>query len=327
MYATFFFYQVSFGRREEPNWDRLIPDISFHLFGLLVISYLNYFVFLPRLFRNQDLGGYLLRFLPVLAVLSYLFLLGKQAILRPFLGPDSWAESPRFAVSVVVSTVFISIFVGMLRFVEDYFRREAERRELENTQLSSELRFLKAQVNPHFLFNTLNNLYYLVVNQSGHAPDVVAKLSGMMRYMLHESNHPTVPLAREVEYLESYLDLERLRLDDAVPIAFDVTGSVEGVRIVPLVLITFVENAFKHGIGGGGAESWVTIRLSVRAGHVQFRVSNARVAANQKTVREASGIGLANVRRRLELAYPERHTLTVTEGEREYTVDLQIDLP
>ncbi|MBB4079338.1 sensor histidine kinase YesM [Lewinella aquimaris] len=324
MYASFFYYQIAFGRKEEPEWSRVLPDFSFHILGLLTISYLNYFVFLPRLLQTQDLGRYLLRFLPVFAVLSYLFLLGKRAILLPFLGRDSWAYSTRFAVSVIITSLFIVVFVGLLRFVEHYFLLEAERKEMENRQLTSELRFLRAQVNPHFLFNTLNNVYYLAVNQSPQTADVIAKLSGMMRYMLHESNHATVPLDKEIAYMENYIDLEKMRLNDEIPIAFEVQGGRAGARIVPLILITFLENAFKHGISNSGCRSWITVSVKVEGKVLHYNVRNSRVEEHEKTVSEKSGIGLVNVRRRLKLSYPNRHQLTVTETDEEYAIHLQL---
>ncbi|MTB50434.1 sensor histidine kinase [Lewinella sp. W8] len=348
VYASFFFYQISFGRRDEPDWSRIVPDVSFHIVSLLALSYLNYFFFLPQLLRDQALGRYLLRFLPVFSVLSYLILLGKRWLLSPYAETNSrlssWLYSPRFAVSVILTSLFIVIFVGLLRFVEDYFRHEAERKENENQQLTSELRFLRAQVNPHFLFNTLNNLYYLAVKQSQKTPEVIAKLSGMMRYMLHDSNHPTVSLSREIEYMESYIELERMRLEDEVPIAFEVdmqsakvseggasAGAVNpggarnsNVRIVPLILITFLENAFKHGIGNG--KGWITVALRLSGSQLSYTVKNSRVGESEKTVTEKSGIGLVNVRRRLELSYPDRHQLTVRETDDEYAVHLQLEL-
>lgn len=327
VYASFFFYQISFGRREEPDWARIFPDFAFHISALLGLSYLNYFFFLPKFLADQKLGNYLLRFLPVLGICSYLILLGKIAILEPFVGRDSWVYSTRFAVSVILTSQFIVIFVGLLRFVEDFLRHEAERKENENRQLTSELRFLRAQVNPHFLFNTLNNLYYLAVNQSPQTPDVIAKLSGMMRYMLHDSNHPTVPLAKEIEYMESYIELEKMRLNEEVPIAFSVnSGAAAGARIVPLILITFLENAFKHGIRNGGQGSWITVAMDVEAKQLNYVVKNSRVGETEKTVTEKSGIGLVNVRRRLDLSYPGRHTLEVRETAEEYAVHLQLAL-
>jgi hypothetical protein len=320
MYASYFFYALSFGRRGEPDWVRIIPDFLFHIIMLLIISYLNYFYFLPRLIRDRKAARYLLSFLPVFAGLSYLLLLGKRwLITNGGDGNDSWAYSTRFGLSVFMAVFFVAAFVGLLRFIEDYF-------ELENRQLTSELRFLKAQVNPHFLFNTLNNLYFLAVNQSDRTPEVVAKLSGMMRYMIHESNEEKVPLTKEVAYIENYLDLEKLRLNEDIPITFEVHGEIAGVRITPLILITFLENAFKHGIGNASEGSWITVSLKIEAGTLHYKVANSIIRQTEKTVREASGIGLTNVQRRLDLSYPGKHSLDVTEDTERYRVHLKIDL-
>lgn len=328
MYASYFFYNISYGRRGEPNWERVIPDFLFHLISLLAISYVNYFYFLPRLLKGQKIGRYLLTFIPVFIFLAYLMLLGKQYLIDGFTYKDDWVYSLRFGLNVYMVAFFVTAFVGLLKFVEDYFELEARSRELENRQLTSELRFLKAQVNPHFLFNTLNNLYFLATNKSDQTPEVVAKLSGMMRYMIHESNTEQVPLSKEVEYIENYLDLERLRLNEDVPITFEVDGSIEGVRITPMVLITFLENAFKHGIGNTRGGSWITVKLVVISDLLQYTVTNSVVAQADKTVREASGLGLSNVRRRLELSYPnpDQYILEVTEDKERYRVKLTINL-
>jgi two-component system sensor histidine kinase AlgZ len=265
-------------------------------------------------------------YVPVFLILAYLMLLGKQYLRDGFTFEDSWMYSLRFGLYVFVSTFFVMAFVGLIKFVEDYFELEARSRELENRQLTSELRFLKAQINPHFLFNTLNNLYYLAVNKSDQTPEVVAKLSGMMRYMIHESNVEKVPLSKEVAYMENYLDLEKLRLNEEVPITFEVEGDVAGARITPLILITFLENAFKHGIGNNGGDSWITVSLTVSNGTLNYRVANSLLPQSEKTVREASGLGLANVRRRLDLSYPDKYNLDVAEDDERYRVHLQIDL-
>ena len=324
VYASFFFYQISFGRRAEFDWTYILPDFGFHIVSLLALSYLNYFVFLPRLLRDRRLGAYLLRFLPVFALGSAAILIGKRAIIAATLPNAGWAESTRFGVSVILSTLMIVLFVGLLRFAEDYFESEARRTELENASLSSELRFLRAQVNPHFLFNTLNNLYYLAVNESPQTPEVIAKLAGLMRYLLHDSNHALVPLDREVEYMRNYISLERLRLNDEISIDFTVEGPVASVRVAPLILVTFLENAFKHGIDNTAGGSYIHVRLTALPEEVQFAVENSKASA--KTVTEASGIGLANARRRLELGYPGRHRLDITETADVYMVSLSLKL-
>lgn len=320
MYGSYFLFAISVGRRGDPDWGRIIPDFSLYILFLLVISYSNYFFFLPRLIRDRNFSRYLMTYVPVFLTLVFLLFKCRQFIILTLgEGTNTWVYSARFALSVFMAAFFVSAFVGLLKFIEDYF-------ELANQQLNSELRFLKAQVNPHFLFNTLNNLYYLAVNQSDQTPEVVAKLSGMMRYMIHESNTETVPLSKEVAYMENYLDLEKLRLNEAVPIAFEVQGEISGARITPLILITFLENAFKHGISNAREGSWITVRLSVKGQHLHYQVANSIVAQGEKTVREASGIGLVSVRRRLELSYPGKHEISVSEDDERYRVDLKIEL-
>lgn len=326
MYASYFFYSISYGRRGEPDWPQIIPDFLFHISSLMVISYVNYFYFLPRLLKNGKVGRYMITYVPVFLILAYLTLLGKQYVRDGFTYEDSWMYSLRFGLYVFVTAFFVMAFVGLIKFVEDYFELEARSRELENRQLTSELRFLKAQINPHFLFNTLNNLYYLAINQSNQTPEVIAKLSGMMRYMIHESNAEKVPLNKEVEYMENYLDLEKLRLNEEVPITFEVEGDVASARITPLILIAFLENAFKHGIGNNGGNSWITVSLKVNDNTLNYIVVNSMLQHNEKTVREASGLGLANVRRRLELSYPKQYKLEVKEDAERYRVHLKIDL-
>lgn len=326
VYASLFFYTISYARRGEPDWGRVFGDLTFHTLGLMFIGYLNYFVFLPRLLRDQNVTRYLLTFLPVFSLLAWLFLKGKQAVLAYYLGPDDWMYSTRFGVNVLMSVFFAVTCVGLLRFVEEYFELEARRKELENQQLTSELQFLRAQVNPHFLFNTLNNLYYLAVNQNTRTPEVIAKLSGMMRYMIYESNHPRVPLDKEIDYIENYLSLERLRLEDNVPITFEVNGTTAGIRIAPLILITFLENAFKHGVSSSAKAPWITVKLDVDRNECVYRVANGKLSEESKTLHDKSGIGLQNVRRRLALTYPDRHYLRITDTDERYEVVLKLDL-
>lgn len=327
VYASFFLYQISFSfRGEGPDWERIIKDFSFHIIAMLFISYLNYFFFLPRFFKHKNVGRYFLEFIPVFVLLGYLVLVGKQFLLADAPYAQRWLYSTRFGVNVILSTLFLVFFVGLLKFVEDWFELEARKKELENEKLTSELRFLKAQINPHFLFNTLNNLYYLAFNNSPNTTEVIAKLSQMMRYMLYDSNHPQVPLSKEIEYIQSYISLEKLRLEQDVPIEFEVEGNTAGVTIVPLVLITFLENAFKHGVSNSAKNPWIKAKINVEKGICHYEVANSKIAESGKTVKEKSGIGLQNVKRRLDLSYPDNYQLNVEEKEDSYAVDLKLNL-
>ncbi|MBP6794812.1 MAG: histidine kinase, partial [Saprospiraceae bacterium] len=147
----------------------------------------------------------------------------------------------------LVSLMFL-IFSTSGKIIVDWFKQQQTMRDLETQNMQSELKFLKTQINPHFLFNTLNSLYALTIKKSDHAPEIVVKLSEMMRYMLYECNERRVPLEKEVNYIQNYLDLEALRQSNLVDIDFKVKGNVTNQKIAPLVFIPFLENAFKHGV-------------------------------------------------------------------------------
>lgn len=212
----------------------------------------------------------------------------------------------------------------MLRFLKDWFELEAKRKEIENEQLMTELRFLKEQINPHFLFNTLNNLYYLAHTNSPNTKEVIAKLSQMMRYMIYEANNEKVPVSKEIEYIENYIALEKLRLEDDFPIEISIKGDYSRLQIAPLIFITFLENAFKHGTNHGDKESWVRVAFEFNENHCKYMVSNSKGEKSKET--DKSGIGLKNTKRRLNLSYENLHTLEIIENELTFEVKLEIDL-
>ena len=214
----------------------------------------------------------------------------------------------------------------MLRFAKDWFELEAKKKEVENEKLIAELNFLKEQINPHFLFNTLNNIYYLAYTKSDNTTEVIAKLSQMMRYMIYESNHQQVDLTKEIEYMQSYVSLERLRLNDQIPIDFKVEGNPSGIKVAPLILITFLENAFKHGVTGSNKSAWVNLSLKVDGKDCVYTVENSKSNGVTSEHGKSSGIGLQNVRRRLELTYPEKYTLEVKDQPDRYSVKLKLAL-
>jgi LytS/YehU family sensor histidine kinase len=231
-----------------------------------------------------------------------------------------------FIVQAAATSLFIVIFVAMLRFAKEWFEFEAKKKEVENEKLQAELNFLKAQINPHFLFNTLNNLYYLAYSQSPNTTEVIAKLSQMMRYMIYDTNHPKVLLSKEIEYMQNYISLERLRLSNQIPIEFTIQGNVQDIRITPLIFITFLENAFKHGISGNNTEAWVKANIVIHGNTCTYRVENSKHNAVKTDAAGKSGIGLQNVQRRLALSYPERYTLTIQETPERYSVELKLVL-
>ncbi|RYU96469.1 sensor histidine kinase [Emticicia agri] len=327
-YFSFFFYQIGFQHSDERNLARLLADAIAHVSVIAIASYMNYFYFLPRFLKHKNSWRYLFEFIiPFFLLHVFLIYLKRQIYIDSGnLNRIKVVYSTSFFIRSFISAMFIVIFVGMLKFVEDWFELEARKKEVENEKLIAELRFLKAQINPHFLFNTLNNLYSLAFSNSPNTTEVIAKLSKMMRYMLYDSNHAKVPLEKEIEYIENYISLEKLRLNHQIPIDFVVKGNTSQVMIVPLVLITFLENAFKHGVSGNDPNSWIKVLLLIDGKICTYTVENSTLIAINGHTKESSGIGLQNLKRRLELSYPDSYELKVENKDNKHRIQLKIDL-
>src|SRR5688500_3383261 len=262
VYLSFFLYQLSSYRRgRELGLERVITIVTIQVVFALLVSYINYFFFLPRFLKRKKFWLYLLEFLLPFALIMFLRINIERYWIDGFSRTEEYLYHTRFVVQVVTTNLFIVIFVAMLRFAIEWLEFEARKKEVENERLTAELNFLKAQINPHFLFNTLNNLYYLAYTKSSNTAEVIAKLSQMMRYMIYDSNHTQVPLSKEIEYMENYISLERLRLNDQIPIELKVNGDPEQFRIVPFIFITFLENAFKHGVSNNNPNAWVKVSI------------------------------------------------------------------
>lgn len=328
VYLSFTLYQVSVFQKHDRglDWGRMLTSTGLQLLFTVLVAYLNYFITLPRFLKHKNLWRYLLEFSLPFAVLITIRVHLQRLLIDGYNHEVGYFYSSFFIVQVTAVTFLIAIFVGMLRFAVEWFEFDAKKKTNENEKLTAELNFLKAQINPHFLFNTLNNLYYLAYSQSPNTTEIIAKLSQMMRYMIYDTNQPLVPLSKELEYMQNYISLERLRLNDQIPIDFSVTGNINDVWITPLVLITFLENAFKHGVSNTNKDAWVKVAIKVEGGVCVFTVENSKVKRNASDAGEKSGIGLQNVQRRLALSYPERHALSVEETDNTYAVNLNLIL-
>lgn len=204
--------------------------------------------------------------------------------------------------------------------------------QLQKNNLNLELSFLKSQINPHFLFNTLNAIYTKTVDVDEQAADLVLKLSDLMRYSLYESSKESVMLSHEISYIENYLDLERARFSDKVTIKYKLEGNPEEYLIAPLLLVSFVENAFKHGTAKSKYASYVNLSILLKSNTLYFKLKN-NIPQNTRPQNlsgirneKVGGFGLSNASKRLQLLYPDRHKLSVQRTESEFSVDLQLEL-
>jgi LytS/YehU family sensor histidine kinase len=231
--------------------------------------------------------------------------------------------SPGHYASDILYIIFYSAFAILIKMLLRWYdeRQAAEEKLIRDHKF--ELELLKAQLNPHFFFNTLNNIYSLVYKKSDEAPAALMKMSDIMRYMLYESKAEKVPLGKELEYLEDYIELQKLRFTDTGYIDYSVKGEIEDHMVPPMMLLSFVENAFKHGkkrVTNPG----IVIRIDASPRVLNFVVSNYIIETTEKDLPATKGIGLKNIRRRLELLYPYSHDLDIRVKEGRYIVNLNI---
>ena len=228
-----------------------------------------------------------------------------------------------FSINRTVSiALFLLLAGGMIRLAYSFIKSQNEKKSLENLNLNAEVNFLKSQINPHFLFNTLNSIYSQAHNKSEHTEYSILKLSELLRYVLYETGEERVPLERDIQYINNYIDLQRIRLSSKITLRYTINGNLSGNTIAPLMLITFIENAFKHGISYT-QPSVIDIDITVFEKTLTLTVSNPVV---KNDIFTQGGLGLKNVTRRLELLYPGKHNLTISQTDNQYLVNLKIDL-
>lgn len=233
--------------------------------------------------------------------------------------------SPAHYGTIVLSSVIMLGVTTTLKLLEEWYEKKEVAATLTSLKLEAELRFLKAQVNPHFLFNVLNNIYTLTYLEGKVAAPQILKLSGLMRYMLYESNEALVPLAKELEYINNYLDLQQLKNENKNKVQFKLIGDPAAIKIAPLLFIPFFENAFKHGDVLNTTDGFLRAEINISQNYLKFNIENS-IAPPESRKDKTGGIGLENVKKRLDLLYPEKFVLDIFTRDNVFFVHLTIDL-
>lgn len=320
----FIFYRLFDYTRYLP-FETAIYYLGVPLFFNLLISYLHYFLIFPLLIEKKYLK-YTIWLLVTLLVVALLRFTADTFFLMPRTPDQAYYSTIHFSrvLSVLWDFMTFLVFTGMIKFTVDWFRVENEKRQLENEKLTAELNYLKSQINPHFLFNTLHNLNYLVQRGRDEASEVIIKLSNIMRYMIYDANHHSVSIHKEIKYMKDYINLERIRLNKPFELFFNEEIDSDNIEIAPLILIPFLENAFKHGVSDKVEGCRISVDLRYKESILIYRVANTRL--NLPFKKEKSGFGLENLKKRLTLHYPNKHVLSIDEQEEEYIIELSIDL-
>jgi two-component system LytT family sensor kinase len=297
-------------------------DLQDHLawFGILsvcaVVVYTNLYLLFPNYFFHKKYFTY---------TLFLMTSVGIGALSLKFILPTGNSSFGLPVFQHFINLFFFVVITSSLKFLRELLRKQELLIKSQNEQLKTELALLKSQVNPHFLFNTLNNLYGLISqNQNPKAAELTLKLSDLMRYLLESSKKEKVNLQKEIKFLEDYLALEKIRLSTQADIRFEVYGLEKDTFIAPLLFIPLVENAFKHGLQTLLKDSFAHFSLALQGNELYFEAHNS--AGKTLESQAKSGVGLDNLRKRLALIYPEKHFLEINKKENSFKVTLQIIL-
>ena len=283
----------------------------------IILFYTHSLYLFPKVYKQKPIQYFLL-----LMGVMFCLVIGRYYVRVAFV---EGAPSELFYINTFIQYFFIFGISASYCFFSEYQKNQQTQRETENERLKSELSFLRSQISPHFMFNLMNSLVSLNRKKSKLVEPVLLKMSDLLRYMLYEKDDKQISLDNEVKYLENYIDLQKVRFADYVDIDFVVHKPLLSKNIEPMLLIPFVENAFKHGVGLV-EQPIIKIELHTTENQLIFKVVNKFSSDKQEVKDAASGIGLANVKRRLELLYPNQYILDMDETGNYYTIELKLNL-
>lgn len=290
------------------------------------VAYTNIRFLIPDFFEKRKYTAYVILALLIL----FVFTKAHLSLIEPYLQTSSWGRKIRFPRAFQFGRIYLFLILVLIvsaayKFAVDRFQALQRQSELAKKQLETELEALRNQINPHFLFNTLNNIYTLAYLKEDNAAPMIMKLSALLRYMLHECQNEKVPLEKEVIFLENIIEMQKLKSDNfAKRITLETAGIRPDYLIAPLLLLGFVENSFKHSDLDFNAEGFIDIKLTVdSAGIVHFFCTNTK-KKREKVVQEQGGIGLANTRKRLHLIYGNQFGLKITDTPDNYQISLNL---
>jgi two-component system LytT family sensor kinase len=318
---------------------RINTDFYIQWISGITLFYLNYIYLVPHLLLQKKYGYYIGILLVLIVIFMFLrseFFIPEFREMRPPNG-ENFSKIPNnidprihkkpqpFFFKIVPSFFYILIVAisTIIKTLSEFYNDQQNKLIAESQRTSTELNYLRKQTNPHFLFNSLNSIYSLAHKKSDLVPDAIVTLSEMMRYMLYETDNRAVLLEKEIDYIKNYIELQKLRLNNIENININIHGDTKNKYIEPLLLISFIENAFKYGTDYKGT-AYVKIVIKIEENILTFWVENK--IENNKKDPENSGIGLTNIQNRLNLLYPNAHELTINQDDQFYRVNLNIKL-
>lgn len=306
-------------------------EVFLHVITQMMFCYTMLYLLLPKLWNAKKYAAFATWLVILFIVIYWLYYLEHILIFKAI---HMHAGMKFRQPNVVYWFVLISLFTyfpisaGLaiaIKTLKNFYLKQKENQLLTRENANAELQLLKAQIHPHFLFNTLNNIYSFTLSKSSEASSLVSKLSDTINYMITDCKTDTVPLQKELKMLEDYIGLEKVRYGERLDLSLDITNDYQNKSIAPLLMIPFVENCFKHGSSATLGRQWIRLNIAIKNNLLDFNVANS--SPLQPTAsKNNGGIGLSNVKKRLDLLYPGKHQLNISTTDGVYRVQMQIEL-
>ena len=314
------YFAWGFGLDVEPS--KSFANALFFLPGHVVMVYTLLYFLVPRYLLKRKFWHFFGGFILLVVVCALYTILAQLSV-------NSVAALQGASLTVgrnILPFIHVGAIAASIKLLKYWYFQRKQTIEAEQQRTLAELQLLRAQLHPHFLFNTLNNLYSHTLEYSPKSPEIVMKLSGLLRFMIYESNTPRIPLAKEIELMQNYITLEQLRYGERLEISVTVVGDVENYQIAPLLLLPFLENAFKHGTSKQIDQCWINFNLTLEGNTMHFKLVNSIEPNPDGHPPGPGGIGLQNVVKRLQLLYRERHQIETIRLDEAFVVNLDIAL-
>jgi hypothetical protein len=295
----------------------------FDVLGDVVFSYTSVYLLIPTFFQKRKYILFAVG-ISLLTLTTYYYYL----LLHFALGKGWGTSAAAFwntLLDLITNTFVVCIFLYTMKVLRDWLVKDIEHASLTRENANAELELLKARVHPHFLFNTLNNIYSLTLNKSLEAAEIVTKLSDLLKYMITECDQPLVPLEKELKMINDYFSLEQIRYGERLDLQIEIRGDSQNKLIAPLLLIPFVENSFKHGASKMLTLPWITLSIDINDHTIDFSLINSK-PPHAMSDNGKNGVGLANVRKRLKILYPEKHHVLQHKAKNSFSVYVQVPL-
>jgi two-component system, LytTR family, sensor kinase len=313
----------------QPFWFVFTHYVSgIPAFALFAYTMLTFFV--PALLtknRNYLAVSLIVAGLTMASVVLYLLL--NQFVFYGVFWPHALAPAKWFTINLFIQSLLPiwipSMFLVAQKFISEWLKETKAKTELEKENLETELKMLKNQLNPHFLFNTLNNLYTLALMKSDKTPEMISRLSDLFQFILYECNAPYITLKKEMNLINNYVKLQQLRYGDRLDYSIQSDVGVDNFRIAPMILFTFVENCFKHGSGADPGIPWIKLAFGLKGDKLLFIAENSKPGSVQANASAKAGIGLSNMQKRLDLLYSDHYKLDIHNNNKVYKAELLLD--